>query len=184
MVNALHPSLGSLDARTQLRVVNGMSTPTASTITTTTPVRQTPVEGLPGNTTIRWGGALITHAEHEEESPNATRERDAEEQTRRVPPKPINPSLETLEKAVAARIYFENLYFPLLRHTPSREQRRQAMERDMDEMRLSEAQKEGLRTRWRQNETDYLRERRRKVDVNAFVKLKTIGHGLSPKLAV
>lgn len=44
-------------------------------------------------------------------------------------------------------------------------------------MQLSEAQKEYLRGRWRQNESDYLRDRRRKVDVNAFVKLKTIGHG-------
>jgi hypothetical protein len=98
-----------------------------------------------------------------------------------LPPPPpravITPSLATLEKAVSARIYFENLYFPLLRHPPSREQRRKAMEKDMAEMRLSEAQKEVLRGRWRQNETDYLRERRQKVDVTAFVKLKTIGHG-------
>ena len=91
--------------------------------------------------------------------------------------KPITPSLATLEKAVAARIYFENLYWPLLRHPPSREQRRVAMEKDMMNMQLSEAQKENLRARWRKNETDYLRERRRKVDVSAFVTLKTIGHG-------
>ena len=95
-----------------------------------------------------------------------------------LPPRPINPSLATLEKAVSARIYFENLYFPLLRHPPSREQRRLAMEREMAELQLSEHQKETLRTRWRQNETDYLRHRRLKVDVTAFVKLKTIGHGL------
>jgi len=42
---------------------------------------------------------------------------------------------------------------------------------------LSEARKEDLRARWRQNDTDYLREQRRKVDVSAFIKLKTIGHG-------
>jgi len=52
------------------------------------------------------------------------------------------------------------------------------MEREMGELQLSEHQKEALRTRWRQNETDYLRHRRLKVDVTAFVKLKTIGHGL------
>ena len=97
---------------------------------------------------------------------------------RPLPPRPINPSLATLEKAVAARIYFENLYFPLLRHTPSREQRRLAMEKDMMDMQLSEPQKEYIRVRWRKNETDYLRELRRKVDASAFVKLKTIGHGL------
>lgn len=93
-------------------------------------------------------------------------------------PRPINPSLSTLEKAVSARIYFENLYFPLLRHPPSREQRRIAMETDMMNLKLSEAQKENLRARWRQNETDYLRDRRKKIDASAFVKLKTIGHGL------
>ena len=87
--------------------------------------------------------------------------------------------LATLEKAVAARIYFENLYFPLLRQTPSREQRRLAMEKDMTGMQLSEPQKEYIRERWRKNETDYLRELRRKVDASAFVKLKTIGHGQS-----
>ncbi|KAF9051116.1 kinase-like protein [Hymenopellis radicata] len=92
-------------------------------------------------------------------------------------PKPITPSLATLEKAVSARIYFENLYFPLFRHTPSREQRRLAMERDMADMQLSNAQKDQLRARWRQNETEYLREKRRKVDVTAFKKIKTIGHG-------
>lgn len=51
------------------------------------------------------------------------------------------------------------------------------MEKDMIAMNLSEEQKEQLRSRWRQNETDYLRDRRRKVDVTAFIKLKTIGHG-------
>jgi protein-serine/threonine kinase len=34
-----------------------------------------------------------------------------------------------------------------------------------------------LRATWRANETAYLRERRRRVDQRAFVKLKTIGHG-------
>lgn len=52
------------------------------------------------------------------------------------------------------------------------------MEKEMASMQMSEAQKDDIRRRWRQNETEYLRERRRKVDVNAFVKLKTIGHGL------
>ncbi|CCA70022.1 related to CBK1-Serine/threonine protein kinase involved in cell wall biosynthesis [Serendipita indica DSM 11827] len=92
-------------------------------------------------------------------------------------PRKITPSLTTLEKAVSARIYFENLYFPLLRMQPSREQRRLAMEKEMAQLGMSEGQKELLRQRWRKNETDYLREQRAKVDVNAFVKLKTIGHG-------
>jgi len=135
-----------------------------------------PVDGLPGrpgNSTIHWTGGLIAHPEEE-----ATVLDNQDLQTVPPPPKPIIPSLSTLEKAVSARIYFENLYFPLLRHTPSREQRRMAMETDMMNMQLSEPQKENLRARWRQNESDYLRERRRKVDASAFIKLKTIGHGL------
>ena len=42
---------------------------------------------------------------------------------------------------------------------------------------LSDTWKDELRTRWTQNEIKYLREQRRKVDVRAFVKLKTIDHG-------
>lgn len=127
---------------------------------------------------MRWGGGLVAHAEvgeHEDETPVDTRNILPSLATSQR--KPITPSLATLEKAVSARIYFENLYFPLLRQPPSREQRRVAMEKDMIAMGLSEEQKEDLRSRWRQNETDYLRDRRRKVDVTAFIKLKTIGHG-------
>ncbi|KAI5123667.1 hypothetical protein M0805_001696 [Coniferiporia weirii] len=185
VVNALNPSLGN-DAsifKPPLRVVNGMSTPTASTITTAatagTPVdaRPAPIEGLPRNSAMRAMGGLLTHPEHEDENDPALCDRDLPEMVQQRTPRPINPSLQTLERAVAAKIYFENLYFPLLRHPPSREQRRLAMEREMEDIGLNESRKKELRQRWRRNETEYLRERRQKVDVSAFVKLKTIGHG-------
>jgi hypothetical protein len=51
------------------------------------------------------------------------------------------------------------------------------MEKELMAMRISNEAKQEIRDRWQQNESDYLRERRRKVDPNAFVKLKTIGHG-------
>uniref|UniRef100_D8Q901 non-specific serine/threonine protein kinase n=1 Tax=Schizophyllum commune (strain H4-8 / FGSC 9210) TaxID=578458 RepID=D8Q901_SCHCM len=187
VVNALKPSVtlptndyGAIPG--QLRVVNGISQTTAASSILTTAAHENvsvtgrvdglPGTGRPGNSTIRWGAVLQHPVEPVEQAPAA----DA---VQNVPPPPrvITPSLATLEKAVACRIYFENLYFPLLRQPPSREQRRLAMERDMNEMGLSPAQKEDLRARWRQNETDYLRDKRRKVDVTAFVKLKTIGHG-------
>jgi len=157
-----------------------MSTTTSSSVITTAArenVHLSPVDGLPGrlaNSTIKWGGGLAAHpevGEHNNDDPATAFPGPS--------PRPINPSLATLEKAVSARIYFENLYFPLLRQPPSREQRRVAMEKDMVIMCLSEDQKEVLRARWRQNETEYLRERRRKVDATAFIKLKTIGHGWS-----
>ncbi|KAG2755273.1 kinase-like protein [Suillus brevipes Sb2] len=156
--------------------MNGMSTATSSTITTAARenVHFSPADGLPGrpgNSTIKWGGALRPHLEVGE------CDHDLGLTLPGPSPRPIIPSLATLEKAVSARIYFENLYFPLLRQPPSREQRRIAMEKDMVIMHLSEDQKEALRAQWRQNETEYLRERRRKVDATAFIKLKTIGHG-------
>lgn len=188
VVNALKPSQSSKigdSALSPLRVINGTSINTSSTLTTAARENVTlssspHVEGLPGrpgNSTIRWGGGLRSYPEAVENE-----EHDSLSQNTLIPELPpprreITPSLATLEKAVSARIYFENLYFPLFRHPPSREQRRLAMEKDMLEMRLNHMQKENLRARWRQNETDYLRERRRKLDASAFIKLKTIGHG-------
>jgi protein-serine/threonine kinase len=164
-----------------LRVVNGISTQGSSLITVAAKenVRLSTTEGTPGrpgNSTIRWGGGLVAHPEREPEdepTPLLSENSPPLPEPKRV----ITPSLATLEKAVSARIYFENLYFPLLRHPPSREQRRLAMERDMLSMGLSDPRKDELRARWRQYETEYLRDQRRKVDVSAFVKLKTIGHG-------
>jgi protein-serine/threonine kinase len=189
VVNAMNPAHGELDEPERvLRVVNGMSTLTSSTLTTAAQenvvLAPPSPEGLPskpqGYSTFRWTGGLHAHAELQETDADA--DGDSMPDVRNAPevpptPRPIIPSLHTLDKAVSARIYFENLYFPLLRQPPSREQRRLAMEKDMENLQLSQAQKEELRTRWRQNETDYLRERRRKVDASAFVKLKTIGHG-------
>jgi hypothetical protein len=164
-----------------LRVVNGISTQSSSMITVAARenVRLSTTDGMPGrpgNSSVVWGGSLAAHPEQELEDEPAQK---LSENNRLlpVPKRVVTPSLATLERAVSARIFFENLYFPLLRHPPSREQRRLAMERDMLTMGLSERRKEDLRARWRQNETDYLRERRQKVDVSAFVKLQTIGHG-------
>lgn len=196
VVNALNPSQSTSrpegSQRPPLHVVNGMSTPSSSTVTTmareNVPISPntnssnaslSPISpGRPGGSTIRWTAGLAVHSEHEDEEETILQiEKDLPEPPILRPKKPITPSLATLEKAVAARIYFENLYFPLLRQTPAREKRRLAMEQEMMSMQLTEAEKNYLRERWRQNETDYLRERRRKVDVSAFVKLKTIGHG-------
>lgn len=177
VVSALRPS-PSGKAGAGLHVVNGMSAATSSTLTTAARenVHIGPVayEGLPTSPVqCQLTTGLQPHLEEQENecgSPRMLLERP--------PPRPIVPSLATLEKAVAARIYFENLYFAILRQPPHREQRRLTMEKDMAEMNLTQEQKEFLRARWQQNESDYLRERRKKVDVNAFIKLKTIGHGL------
>jgi protein-serine/threonine kinase len=187
VVNHLKPSKQSMPGESPLllRVMNGISNTTSSIITTDAHENM-PVSiadglpGQPGNSTIRWGGGLTMHLEHDHE--DSLTDGDLS-QTLPPPRKEIIPSLATLEKAVSAKIYFENLYYPLLRQAPSREQRRVAMEQDMANMGLSDAQKERLRARWRRNETEYLRRQRQKVDVTAFVKLKTIGHGWCPALS-
>lgn len=151
------------------------------------PVVSTPPSAWPGNSKVAPPPGLVAHQEEYSDvsddhnqslDPWARRRADALAPPPPAKPRKIIPSLPTLEKAVSARIYFENLYFPLLRQQPSREQRRLAFEKEMDQLGMSDAQKNALRERWRQNETDYLRQRRAKVDVNAFVKLKTIGHGM------
>ncbi|OJA19661.1 hypothetical protein AZE42_02816 [Rhizopogon vesiculosus] len=149
VINALKPSQDSAGQSPALHVVNGMSTTTSSIITTAARenVYLSPVDGLQGrlgNSTIRLGGGLAVHPEggkHDNDDPAVSLPRPS--------PRPTNPSLATLEKAVSARyrIYFENLYFPLLRW-PSREQRRVTMEKDTGIMRLTEDQKEALRARW------------------------------------
>lgn len=179
VVNALKPlsNGGTGSQRSPLRVMNGPSTtssvPTnfASENIYTNLTEDFP--GRPGRSTCFLGGAIQSSVEF--------RGYDGEPLVTQVPKyrtRQIMPSLATLEKAVSARIYFENLYFPLLRQPPSRKQRRVAMEKDMSAMDLEEEEKAVLRARWNQNETDYFRERRRKVDATAFVKLKTIGHGI------
>jgi hypothetical protein len=87
--------------------------------------------GCPGNVTIRCGGDLVSYPEQELEEEPGPRPPN--------PKKDITPSLATLERAVFARRFFENLYFTPLRQSPSQEQRRLAMERDVLGMGLPEA---------------------------------------------
>lgn len=47
----------------------------------------------------------------------------------------------------------------------------------MDQIGMPEGRREKVRDQWRRNETDYLREQRKKVGVSAFRELKVIGHG-------
>ncbi|EGG02687.1 uncharacterized protein MELLADRAFT_91210 [Melampsora larici-populina 98AG31] len=59
------------------------------------------------------------------------------------------PSLQTVEKAVAAKVFFEQHY----------------------------SEQNNIRMAWVLSETNYLREIRSRVGMNSFIKLKTIGHG-------
>ncbi|CAO1627618.1 unnamed protein product [Sympodiomycopsis kandeliae] len=89
----------------------------------------------------------------------------------------LRPSLTTVEKSVAAKIYFENLYYGILKKPAARETRRAGLEKELAALRIPETSKEVIRQAWITRETEHLRDMRARVSANAFVKLKTIGHG-------
>ncbi|GAC71701.1 NDR and related serine/threonine kinases [Moesziomyces antarcticus T-34] len=89
----------------------------------------------------------------------------------------VRPSLETVEKSVAAKIYFENLYYGILKKPKARDTRRAGLEAELAALRIPESSKAQIREAWMANETRYLRDLRARVNVNSFLKLKTIGHG-------
>ena len=78
----------------------------------------------------------------------------------------------------------ETLYHGLLKSSTShqnphlsREKRRLALERELDSSSIGEGEKRAARERLRVEETVWLRERRKKVGVKEFRRLKVIGHG-------
>lgn len=89
----------------------------------------------------------------------------------------VRPSLETVEKSVAAKIFFENLYYGILKKPKARDTRRAGLEAELASLRIPESSKNQIREAWMANETQYLRDLRARVNVNSFLKLKTIGHG-------
>ncbi|PWN28132.1 kinase-like protein [Jaminaea rosea] len=89
----------------------------------------------------------------------------------------LRPSLTTVEKSVAAKIYFENLYYGILKKPAARDTRRAGLEKELAGLRIPESSKEAIRSAWTARETEYLRDVRARVSANSFAKLKTIGHG-------
>ncbi|SCV71888.1 BQ2448_4582 [Microbotryum intermedium] len=87
------------------------------------------------------------------------------------------PSLLTIEKAVAAKIYFETKYHAIFKQPRDRDTRRLLLEQELMRLTLNDQQRRCVREAWKLSETEYLREMRQRVGVNSFVKLKTIGHG-------
>ncbi|KAJ9119780.1 hypothetical protein QFC24_005491 [Naganishia onofrii] len=92
------------------------------------------------------------------------------------------------EDTVSTTIFFETLYHALLKppqtlqvahpdnYICARERRKLALEEEMERRGLLEQDKEALRKKWAEEETANLKERRRKVGLNSFTKLKVIGH--------
>ncbi|GAA5966684.1 hypothetical protein JCM21900_005654, partial [Sporobolomyces salmonicolor] len=87
------------------------------------------------------------------------------------------PSLTTIEKAVATKIYLETKYHALLKMPPSRETRKALLEKELTRLNISDRERMRVRQAWMLSETEYLRETRSRVGIGSFAKLRTIGHG-------
>ena len=89
-----------------------------------------------------------------------------------------SPSLQTLEVSSCVKIFFESLFYTLLRSPSSRAERRQILEKVLTESpTISTAARERLRWLWNEQESRHLRSSRSRVDLRAFEVLKDLGHG-------
>ncbi|CAG8458599.1 792_t:CDS:2 [Cetraspora pellucida] len=89
----------------------------------------------------------------------------------------IVPSLATIEKSVATKIYFENYFYGILKKPSGRAKRRLQLETELEKMAISDKDKREIRQEWLTLESDYMRLLRKKITINAFQMIKTIGHG-------
>ncbi|CAG8437140.1 10451_t:CDS:2 [Scutellospora calospora] len=89
----------------------------------------------------------------------------------------IVPSLETIEKSVSAKVYFENYFYGILKKPSERLKRRLQLESELENMTISDKDKHVIRQEWLTLESDYMRILRKKITINAFQIIKTIGHG-------
>ncbi|CAG8445662.1 3688_t:CDS:2 [Ambispora leptoticha] len=89
----------------------------------------------------------------------------------------IMPSLATVEKSAATKIYFENYFYGILKEPSGRTKRRIQLESELEQMGIPEDDKREIRQEWLNIESDYMRLIRTKITVNSFHIIKTVGHG-------
>jgi len=87
------------------------------------------------------------------------------------------PSLITVEKAVATKVFFEKHYDAILKRPKVRDQRKKLMVDELMRLNINDYDREEIMKNWNRSETAYLREIRNRVGIENFKKLKTIGHG-------
>ncbi|GAA6001450.1 serine/threonine-protein kinase [Rhodotorula paludigena] len=87
------------------------------------------------------------------------------------------PSLATIERAVAAKVFLETRYHAILKQRRPRETRKALLEKELARLNLSDKERMRVRDAWVLSESEYLRDTRNRVTASSFVKLKTIGHG-------
>ncbi|KAI8816744.1 AGC/NDR protein kinase [Fimicolochytrium jonesii] len=87
-------------------------------------------------------------------------------------------SRATVERSVAAKIYFEQYFDRLYKSGPTaRAKRRHQLESELAQMTLTETEKRSVRQEWLSRESERMRRTREKVTVNDFDVLKTLGNG-------
>lgn len=89
----------------------------------------------------------------------------------------IVPSLITIERAVATKVYFETYYHGIFKKASSRDKRQTLLERELTRLNITDAERRNVRAAWLASETEHLRELRTRVRIEGFQKLVTIGHG-------
>jgi len=91
--------------------------------------------------------------------------------------KQVVPSLPTIEKSVAAKVYFENYFYGILKKPSGRTKRRMQLETELENMKIPDQDKREIRQEWLNLESDYMRLLRRRITINSFQMIKTVGHG-------
>ncbi|KAI9095817.1 kinase-like domain-containing protein [Phlyctochytrium arcticum] len=87
-------------------------------------------------------------------------------------------SRATVERSVAAKIYFEQYFDRVYKAGPTaRAKRRMQVESELATMTLTEAEKRAVRQDWLHRETERMRRMREKIAVGDFETIRTIGHG-------
>ncbi|KAG4302408.1 hypothetical protein PCK1_001390 [Pneumocystis canis] len=87
------------------------------------------------------------------------------------------PSLSTIEKSAATKIFLETYFHNILKKPNPRDERQKNFEIQLENSKLSDKDRQILRLEFNKQETEYLRSLRQRVDTSCFITLKTIGHG-------
>lgn len=87
-------------------------------------------------------------------------------------------SLATVERSIAAKMFFEQ-YFDRLNKAgmSGRLKRRAMLEAELDSLGVPDAEKRQIRKDWIVRETDHMRLSRDRITLSDFEMLKTLGHG-------
>ncbi|TPX72362.1 hypothetical protein SpCBS45565_g00590 [Spizellomyces sp. 'palustris'] len=87
-------------------------------------------------------------------------------------------SRATVERSVAAKIYFEQYFDRLYKSGPTaRAKRRLQLESELSNMTMTESEKRVVRQEWLHRESERMRRMREKLSIADFESIKTIGHG-------